>query len=108
MGPIRKLAGFHANNKFYFNTRTEVEPPEILLKNTPIGSWIYSAYDGVCDKSDGRHQTAIQLLRFLIEMNKIFVQDATALLLKFPDRRQHALYDDLDVFALPEFEVSFL
>jgi hypothetical protein len=43
LGPIRKLAGFFANNKIYFNTQTSVEPPCKLLLATLIGKLVYCA-----------------------------------------------------------------
>ena len=77
-GPMRKLAGFLNSSEFYFNTRTIIEPPILLLKMTPIGEWAYSAYDSVRDVAirTGKHQTAVQVLRFFCELNHIFIQDA--------------------------------
>lgn len=63
LGPIRKLAGYHSNNKFYFNTRTTVTPDDCLLQSTPIGKWVYIAYRGVLEASvDGGNATACHVL----------------------------------------------
>ena len=37
--PIWKLAGYTTQQAFYFNPRNVVDPEEILLQLTPMGSW---------------------------------------------------------------------
>jgi len=105
MSPIRKLAGFFSNNKFYFNTRTAVKPLEALLRMTPIGEWVYSAFTGVQEQANGKHQTALHVLNFLKEINEIFLQDAAAMLSLHPERANHPLFS-LPVFSSTEFKVS--
>ncbi|MGL5936676.1 MAG: hypothetical protein ACRCZI_13765, partial [Cetobacterium sp.] len=109
MGPIRKLAGFVGKAKVYFNTRTDVEPPEDLLLQTPIGKWVYEAYAGVSECAEaGKKMTAISFLRFFIELNKIFLQDAAAMVALHPERQDHALFQKMPCFLTEEFKVSLL
>ena len=64
LAPIHKLVGYNSNNKFYFNTRTSIKPPDTLLQSTPIGKFAYNAYDavhGACILG-GKHPTATHML----------------------------------------------
>ena len=111
MKPMRKLAGFHTSQPMYFNTRTVVEPPEELLRATPIGKFCYGAASFVDDavrnaKKEGEHQTALNFLKFLCHMNKVFLQDTAAMVSLHPERASHRLYRDLDVLNSPAFKVS--
>jgi Centromere DNA-binding protein complex CBF3 subunit, domain 2 len=107
MQPIRKLAGFAGKTKCYFNTRTVVDPPNDLLLQTPIGKWVYAAYEDVTKAAQpGKHTTAIAFLRFLIELNKIFLQDAAAMIALHEDRQSHALFQKMPCFLSEEFRVS--
>ncbi len=95
MGPILKLAGFHSNNGFYFNTRTVVAVPEELLYLTPMGKWCYKSYEDLFDHSmnnDGVNPTAVETLKFFCELNTIYIQDAAAILCKYPDRVNHPMF----------------
>lgn len=106
LGPMRKLAGFTSSNKMYYNPRTTVIPDNDLLRATPIGKWCYDGLDGVLEASkDGDNQTAIHTLRFFCELNKIFIQDAAAMLVLHPDRQSHPIFNELAVFSTVEFEV---
>jgi Centromere DNA-binding protein complex CBF3 subunit, domain 2 len=106
MGPIRKLAGFFGHTKMYFNTRTDVQPPKELLLQTPIGKWVYDIYDEITEVAEpGKHMTAICMLRFFIEINKIFMQDAAAIIALYPERADHALFKEMPCFVSDEFEV---
>ena len=106
MGPIRKLAGYHGNNKMYFNTRTNVQVPEELLRMTPIGEWVYDIMPKVMERAGSDHPTCLHVLNFFAKMNKIFLQDAAAMLVKCPDRAGHPIFDQLPLFVSPEFQVS--
>jgi hypothetical protein len=106
MGPIRKLAGFSGKTKIYFNTRTVVEPPKELLLTTPLGKWVYGACEAVTEASDaGQCMTAICTLRFFVQLNKIFLQDAAAMQVLFPERADHALFNEMPCFQSDLFEV---
>jgi hypothetical protein len=106
MGPIRKLAGYHGNNKMYFNTRTNVQVPEELLRMTPIGEWVYDIMPKVMERAGSDHPTCLHVLNFFAKMNNIFLQDAAAMLVKCPDRAGHPIFDQLPLFVSPEFQVS--
>ena len=107
MEPIRKLAGFFGKTKIYFNTRTVVEPPDEVLLKTPIGKWVYRVYEGLTEACEpGKCMTAICFLRFFIEINRIFVQDAAAMIALFPERADHALFNEMTCFQCNEFKVS--
>jgi len=93
LGPIRKLAGF-VGSKMHFNARTVINLPEGLLKSTPIGCWCYKALDEVtaaCAET-GKNETACEFLRFMCELNKMFLQDAAAMSVLYPDRATHPIY----------------
>ena len=114
IGPIRKLAGFHSNNKMYFNTRTGVEPDNDLLVKGPF-AFCYAVYDEVvalhnqavnAKPAKKGHPTALEVLKFFHHLNKFFFQDAAAMMIKWPDRLDHPLFKELPVFASEEFAVS--
>ena len=106
LGPIRKLAGYTGGCKIYFNTRSTVKPDDVLLRATPIGEWVYQAYDFVSEAAtDGKHQTALHVLRFFTELNEIFLQDTAAMFAMYPERKEHNMFNELSVFAMPEFAV---
>jgi Centromere DNA-binding protein complex CBF3 subunit, domain 2 len=107
MGPIRKLAGFFGKTKIYFNTRTSVDPPNEVLLSTPIGKWVYGVYEGLTEACEpGKCMTAICLLRFFIQLNKIFLQDAAAMMVLYPERAEHAMFKEMPCFQSQEFKVS--
>ena len=111
MGPMRKLAGYHGSTPMYYNTRTVVEPSQELLRSTPIGRFCYNVCSFVGEKAlaskkVGEHLTALNFLKFLCEINKVFLQDAAAMIIADPEREKHRLYRDLEVLSLPEFQVS--
>ena len=106
MAPIRKLAGYKGSCKFHFNPRTAVEPPEDLLLTTPIGKWCYRALDEVLEASTaGENQTAILTLRFFCDMNRVFLQDAAAMMVLHPERESHPLFHEIALFSSESFKV---
>ena len=110
IGSIRKLAGYVSKSNVYFNTRTTVEPSADLLNTTPMGSWVNNSYADVLEKArinGGGYKTAIHFLRCLVELNKIFLQDVTALLVVAKEERaDHFMYRNLDVLESEAFQVS--
>lgn len=106
LGPMRKLAGYSGSTKLYFNARTDVMPTDELLRMTPIGCWVYDAFVGVQDQAGSSKQTCLQVLNFLCEMNKVFLQDAAAMLVLHPDRGDSDLFQELPLFNTPQFTVS--
>ena len=109
-GPIRKLAGFLSKTDFYFNTRTVIKPPECLLKATPIGAWVCEAHECVRAKAieTGKAATAVQVLKFLMDLNEVTLQDAAALFVLEPDRQTHPFFLHLQVFQMEEFKAYTL
>ena len=109
MQPIRKMAGFVGARGMHYNRRTTEEVGDVLLRQTAIGGWIYEAYDGVKAAiiSGGLDKfTALNFLACMKETNKIFLQDAAAMLIEFPERSDHPMFR-MPVFQSSEFEVSF-
>jgi hypothetical protein len=110
MQPIRKLAGFTDANGMYYNPRTMVEVEESLLRLTPVGCWLFDAHEAVNvanrDWGAGKF-TAMNFLSFMMTLNRVFIQDAAAMLVLFPERCDHPLFR-LEVFRSEEFNVSLL
>jgi hypothetical protein len=107
MGPIRKLAGCTGANGMYYNPRTMEEVEMGLLQKTPIGKWVYVAHAQVqtAIANGATKWTAFNFLSFMVEINKIFIQDAAALLILHPERGDHPLFQ-MAVFRSEEFAVS--
>jgi hypothetical protein len=107
MKPIRKMAGFCEANGMYYNPRTVEEVDMALLSQTPIGMWLYKAHAEIeaANQNGGEKWTAFNFLTFLVEINKVFIQDAAAILILHPDRGDHPLFQ-LPVFRSEAFAVS--
>jgi hypothetical protein len=109
MKPIWKLAGFVHANGMHYNPRTVVEVPEELARLTPIGRWAIDACSNVEDAiSDQGHPkfTACYVLKFLVELNHVFLQDVATIMIKHPERICNPLFR-LEVFQTSEVQVSF-
>ena len=109
MQPIRKLAGFTDANGMYYNPRTMVEVEESLLRLTPVGCWLFDAQAAVASANElgaGKF-TAMNFLAFMMTLNRVFIQDAAAMLVLHPEKIDHPLFW-LEVFRSVEFSVSFL
>jgi len=52
----------------------------------------------------GKHSTALQVLRFFAELNKIYLQDAAAMIALTPSRANHPMFKDIIVFRTDEFK----
>jgi hypothetical protein len=107
MAPIRKLAGFYANNKMYFNTRTNVDVPDDLLRMTPISEWLYNITPQVLEEAGSTHPTCLNVLKFFAFINKVFIQDAAATMILYPERATHPIFREIPLFASTEYNVSF-
>jgi len=107
MGPIRKLAGYEeGSNKVYFNTRTIIYPTDLLRQSTPIGKWCYEGYNsllGRIEETEENPSTAISFLRFMVDLNDVFLQDCAAMLVLHPERANHPLFHCVQVFDMPEW-----
>jgi hypothetical protein len=109
MQPIRELAGFTDANGMYYNPRTMVEVKESLLWLTPVGCWLFDAQAAVASANElgaGKF-TAMNFLAFMMTLNRVFIQDAAAMLVLHPEKIDHPLFW-LEVFRSVEFSVSFL
>ena len=108
LSAIWKLAGFGSESKIYFNMQMQVMPSDKLLKSTPMGAWCYDMHDKVLEVSQekgGGHQTAIHMLCFFCELNKIALQDAAVLMIYRPKRDNPAFFQNLEVFQSDAFMV---
>jgi len=109
---IRNAAGFVSGNGLYCNPRTALEVPEDLLLESPLGNPFVAAHERIKEQvrqSIARKETArftsLAFLNFMTELNKVFYQDAAAMIVKHPDRRAHPLYQ-LPCLDTPRFRVS--
>ena len=105
MPAIRKLAGYE--NKVYFNTRTTMYPNDLLRQSTPIGRWCYAQYNNLVARiaeTDESLSTALSFLRFMCDLNDVFLQDTAAIFVKLPDRCNHPLFQCMQVFDMPEWK----
>ena len=110
---IMAMAGFSGPNVFYYNCRTTVDPPEELLRLTPIGKWVHSALEQVEERiriersrkeNSNKYATAHHVLWFFKDLNRFFLQDAAAMLALDDEsaiRSQHAFFRLLPVFQSP-------
>jgi hypothetical protein len=107
MGPMRKLAGYHGNHKLYYDTRTVVEPPECLLRSTPISEWVYDLHAQLIEDPRINDQpTAMFVVNFFMQMNRVFIQDMTAMAVIHPERTEHAVYKEFPVFNSTQWDES--
>jgi hypothetical protein len=106
-GPIKKLAGFYGSNDRYYLPRSLVHPPEQLLKATPIGTWVYDRLAGIRNvhvkSKKAKHQTAWHSLCFFRELNKIYLQDAAAMTILHPDRKEQMMFRNIGIFTTDEW-----
>jgi hypothetical protein len=107
MKPIRKMAGVGEANGMYYNTRTVEDVDLALLRMTPVGMWVYDAHAKVeaANRNGAAKWTAFNFLSFMVELNKVFIQDAAAILILHPERGDHPLFQ-LGVFRSEAFAVS--
>ncbi len=80
-----------------------------LLRLTPVGKWVYKAHaDMEAAIANGATKwTAFNFLSFMIELNKVFIQDSAAILILHPERGDHPLFQ-MAVFRSEAFAVSML
>jgi hypothetical protein len=111
--PMRKLAGYTTANGMYFNARTTVIPSDELKMKTPFAfslsilPQVTAALLNDEGDTDSTGQTAIAFLKFMNQCSTIFLQDAAAMLIKKPERRDHPLFRRLECFEGQEWDVSF-
>lgn len=101
--PIRKLAGFSEAHAMYYNPRTDVMPPIELQESTTIGKFAIPAVEYI-SKCSVNTPTAMNFLRFMVELNIVFLQDTAAMLILHPERSLHPLFQ-LPELRSPQFQV---
>ena len=113
MKAVRAANGFVLAEGMHFNPRTVVDGEAFhrLKKKTPF-AWAHDAvvffegrFANAVEKE--RHYTAFQFVKFMAELNTVFLQDAAAMLVKFPERATCAMYE-MPVFKDPDWPVSIL
>jgi hypothetical protein len=102
LGPITKLAGC---SNLYQLVRGNVEVPDELLRETPMGAWCYDALEEVKESGATGHTTANQVLLFFCRLNRICIQDAAAMVVLHPERKVHCMYT-MPCFLGTAFQVS--
>lgn len=109
MRPIRKLAGFATGQGIHYNKRTVVEPPEELLRRSPIHEWVSAGLKKVSAANldrNARRYTAQNFLEFMGLMNRVFFQDMAALVVTNKARTlRHPIFEQLECLSCDEFEV---
>jgi hypothetical protein len=110
MKAVRAASGFVLADGMHFNARTVVEGAEFdrLKKKTPF-AW---AHDAVAffekrfqNSAVEKQYTAFQFVKFMAELNTVFLQDAAAMVIKFPERSRCAMFE-MPVFKDRDWPVS--
>ena len=111
MQAIRNAAGFVTGNGLYCNPRTELQVPDSLLQESPLGNPFLDAHERVklkvrlsMERKETARQTSLAFLNFMKELNIVFFQDAAAMIAQHPDRKNHPLYQN-PCLASPQFMV---
>jgi hypothetical protein len=107
--PMRKLAGFTTGNNMYYNPRSTVEPPALLIEKTPFFHFS-TALEYVEQKIQHDNAdcwTAYEFLKLMKLLGVVFLQDAAAMWVLHPERKEHPIFQ-LPVFLDPEWPVSIL
>jgi uncharacterized damage-inducible protein DinB len=107
--PMRKLAGFTTGNNMNYNPRTTVEPPESLIAKTPFHrfSTALEYVEAKIQNDQADCWTAYEFLKLMKLMGVIFLQDAAAMWVLHPARKEHPMFS-MPVFQDPEWLVSTL
>lgn len=114
MTGIRAMAGFTSGNGLYYNMRTTVKVSEELQKMTPIGNFVFDGFAKLANSPKRKkNTTAYVFLKFLTDINVIFLQDMAAMEVEHPQRMQsdtdgfkHVLCRHVDALNSDEFKVS--
>jgi hypothetical protein len=106
LSPIKKLAGFCGTNDRCYLPRSQVAPPEQLLKATPIGTWVYDRpVRPWRSGARGKHQTARNVFVSFSELNTIYLQDAAAMTVLHPGRSEQKMFRSIEVLVTDEWAV---
>lgn len=101
--PLRQMAMASQKSKYYVPRTVVVEGIEPLLRETPF-TFIYNVLQFKKEMAAENQHTVLNFVGAIEELNTIFVQDAAAMWVKYPERRNHPIYT-LRVFQMPQWEV---
>jgi hypothetical protein len=102
--PLRQMAMDSQNSKYYVPRSVVLDELKPLLAKTPF-SFVYGALQYETELMAENKTTAYLFLQCMAELNVVFVQDAAAMWVKYPERRSHPIYT-LPVFREPAWEVK--
>lgn len=112
MRAIRMAAGFDAAGGMYYNPRTSVEiSNRDLLLATPFGPledafiFVEAEMHDMSLPDSKKPLTAYRFLKFMRFINKVFLQDAAAMMILHPERANHPIFH-LECFKMAAFHVS--
>jgi macrodomain Ter protein organizer (MatP/YcbG family) len=103
--PLRQMAMESQRSKYYVPRTVVMDELEPLLAKTPF-SFVYAALQYETELMAENKSTAYLVIRCMAELNIVFLQDAAAMWVKYPERRNHPIYT-LPVFREPAWDVSF-
>jgi hypothetical protein len=104
---MRKLAGFTTGNNMYYNPRSTVEPPESLIEETPFFrfSTALEYVEAKIKHDNADVWTAYEFLKLMKLLNVVFLQDAAAIWVLHPERKEHPIFS-MPVFRHADWLVS--
>ena len=106
MAAIRAMGGFETSQGMHYNPRTIVTEGLDVLKQLSPFYWVSTCLAGVEIATLEGHAkyTALCFLKIMDDLNTTLIQDAAAMYVKYPNRRNHPLFD-LKVFRSIQFKV---
>jgi hypothetical protein len=108
MKALRMMAGFSDSGGMHYNIRVVVEPPIVLQEMifSFVEVCLQIVYESITNDGKDRY-TAVCFLKMLLQLRRVVLQDAAAMIVLDPSRREHAIFRHLPVFQHPQWEVSF-
>jgi Centromere DNA-binding protein complex CBF3 subunit, domain 2 len=109
MEAIKNKAGFTTGEKTHYLVRQGIEVPEVLLHKTPF-AFCYEAQTyvnfetGRWPQDRGLPGAAIKFLDLMCQLNVVFLQDMACIWNLHPDRREHPIFKQLEVFQMEEWK----
>ena len=98
------MAGYEADD-WYWNPRGNVKPPEELLKL--VFPFVDFELERLEAMEEMKHVTALCTLRYFKYLRMVVLQDAAAMLVLHPERRDHGLWS-MPVFRTTLFKVQLV
>lgn len=106
MKAIRSLGGLTQADGMHFNTKTQVMPPDELIKLTWLGSLACNMLDEMTTEECSQNPTAFGALNWMKDLAIAFSQDCLALQILYPNRGFDALARDLPPLRSAPFKAS--